>query len=176
MIVFDIGHSRTDKGAYNKGLDLHEWDWNKRVADALSGVCWHKSKIIERASGISQLVRDINAVKPTFCLSLHCNSFVSQASTGTEVLYWHKSEKSKAAAEIMQQALVSALQLPDRGIKPVTAADRGGWQLKEVSSPIILLEPFFLSNFKDVARAREVWPSYIDAMLHGLDRIVKEVL
>ena len=177
MIVIDIGHSRTgDKGAFNSELGLYEWDWNKRVADAISGMCWHKTKIIERTDGITKLVRDINAQKPTFCVSLHCNSFSNPKSSGTEVLYWHKSEKSKAAASIMQKRLVTALMLPDRGIKPVTAQDRGGWQLKEVSSPIILLEPFFLSNREDVDKVKKNWTLYMDAMLQGIDQIVKEVL
>jgi len=176
LIIIDIGHSRTDKGAHNESLGLSEWDWNKKVADILHEVCWLKTKIVERKSGIVQLVRDINAEKPSFCLSLHCNSFGSPSATGTETLYWHKSAKSKAAAEILHRRIVGALRLPDRGLKPKTARDRGGYQLQQVSSPIVLLEPFFLSNPLDVARAKENWTLYIDAMISGLDQIQREVL
>ena len=176
MIIIDIGHSRTDKGAYNKALDISEWDWNKKVADILHEVSWLKTKIVERKSGIVQLVRDINAEMPSFCLSLHCNSFSNLKATGTETLYYHKSAKSKRCAEIMQKRMVDALGLPDRGIKPKTTQDRGGWQLLHVSSPIVILEPFFLSNPLDVARVKEAWTMYMDAMISGLDQIQKEVL
>lgn len=176
MIILDIGHSRTDKGAHNKHLGISEWDWNKKVAEIIHEVSWLPTKIVERTGGISQLIRDINAEQPAFCLSLHCNSFSSPSATGTETLYWHKSAKSKRAAEIMQNRMVSALQLPDRGIKSRTARDRGGWQLKIVACPIVILEPFFLSNPLDVARVKAHWTPYMDAMISGLDQIQKEVL
>jgi N-acetylmuramoyl-L-alanine amidase len=70
-----------------------------------------------------ELPDDINALNPDFIISLHCNAFNGKAS-GTEVLYYHKSEKGKKMAEILLNHLVEYLKLPNRGIKPGTAEER----------------------------------------------------
>ena len=68
---------------------------------------------------------------------------------------------------------MKCLQLPDRGIKPKTEEDRGGTQLQKVSCPIVIVEPFFLSNGSDVSKANSVWDEYINSMVVSLEEIRK---
>jgi N-acetylmuramoyl-L-alanine amidase len=176
IVVIDVGHSAADKGAHSKMLNLSEWTFNKELAETLHAVGWWKSQIVYRTAGIGELVSRINKINPAFVLSLHCNAATNPQATGTECLYWHSSEKSKKAASILQDRLVHALGLKDRGIKPKTAADRGGFQLQKTNAPMVLIEPFFLSNIQDVTRAREKYPEFVDALLKGVDEILQEVV
>jgi N-acetylmuramoyl-L-alanine amidase len=101
-----------------------------------------------------ELPDDINALEPDFIVSLHCNAFNTQVS-GTEVLYYDKSEKGKKMAEILLKHLVEHLKLGNRGIKPKTAEDRGGYLLCYTKAPCVISEPFFIDNDDDLARAQE---------------------
>ena len=87
-------------------------------------------------------------------MSLHCNAFNGQAS-GTEVLYYHRSQKGRAIGEVLLRHLVDHLGLPNRGLKPCTAEDRGGYLLCYTKAPCVIAEPFFIDNDQDLARAQE---------------------
>lgn len=175
--VIDVGHSETSPGACNQALSVSEWGFNKEVAEILDALSPYKTEIIYRRSGIKTLCTDINESNPDFVLSLHCNSFSNPAASGTESLYWHKSETSKQCAEILQGRMVEALDLPDRGIKPRGKKDRGGTQLMLVNAPIVIVEPFFLSNPDDYRRVKEErYHLLVDALMMGVDQILKEVV
>lgn len=175
--VIDVGHSERRPGAFNHALQVGEWDFNHALAQVLDALAPYQTQIVYRESGILQLCKDINAAKPDFVLSLHLNSFSNEQASGTECLYWHASDKSKRCAEILQERLVEALGLPDRGIKPRTKSDRGGTQLMKVAAPIVIVEPFFLSSIGDYRRAKEErYHLLVDALLMGVDQILKDVV
>jgi N-acetylmuramoyl-L-alanine amidase len=71
------------------------------------------------------------------------------------VLYYHKSENGKKMAEILLEHLVEHLKLRNRGIKPRTAEDRGGYLLRYTKAPCVIAEPFFIDSDDDLARAQE---------------------
>ena len=165
-----IGHKKSSPGAINVNSNLTEFDFNDDLALRIEKKIRNAEvqRIYRRT--YKELPDDINALEPDFVISLHCNAFNGRAS-GTEALYYHKSEKGKKMAEILLNHLVEHLKLPDRGIKPKTSEDRGGYLLRYTNAPCVIAEPFFIDNDQDLSRAKEnleglaaVYASSIDEM------------
>ena len=149
-----IGHKKRSSGAINVNSNLTEFDFNEDLALRIEKKV-QKAEIqrIYRRT-YKELPDDINALNSDFIISLHCNAFNTQVS-GTEVLYYHKSQKGKKMAEILLTHLVEHLKLANRGIKPKMAEDRGGYLLRYTKAPCVIAEPFFIDNDDDLDRAQE---------------------
>ncbi len=149
-----IGHKNTSPGAVNANSGISEFAFNESLALQIERLTQsaHVQRVYRRT--YSQLPGDINDLAPDFVVSLHANAFNRRAS-GTEVLYWHRSEAGKAIAQILLDALVEHLGLTNRGLKPKTSEDRGGLLLRYTCAPCIIAEPFFIDNDGDLARAQE---------------------
>ena len=162
-----IGHKRASQGASNQASGITEFEFNEQLAIDIEAAV--SDVIIQRIyrRTYQTLPADINEFDPDFIISLHCNAFNKKVS-GTEVLYYHKSAKGKAIATVLQQKLVSALALFDRGIKAKTVEDRGGYLLKETSAPCLIAEPFFIDNDSDLSCAtinrKELIAAYVSAI------------
>lgn len=149
-----IGHKKSSAGAVNEKAGITEFDFNENLAIRIEQKV-KKTKVqrIYRRT-YKALPGDINELNPDFTVSLHCNAF-NQKATGTEVLYYYTSQKSKNIAEVLQRHLVEYLKLPDRGIRPKRSEDRGGYLLRYTSAPCVIAEPFFIDNDDDLARAQK---------------------
>jgi len=100
-----IVHKKYSPGAINETQNLTEFDFNDRLSlDIQVSV---QDVTVERVyrRTYRELPNDINELHPDFIISLHCNAFNKEAS-GTEVLYYYKSNKGKKAADILQKELV----------------------------------------------------------------------
>lgn len=168
-----IGHKSESPGA-KSSTGITEFDFN----DILSRLIEQKVKKVKikrvYRDTYQKLPKKINALSPDFIVSLHCNYFWLEAS-GTETLYYWKSEKGKRAAEILQRHLVSFLQLPDRGIKPTKTHERGGYLLQYTNAPAAIAEPFFISNDKDLARAQENIDGLAQAYAAAIEEIAEKI-
>jgi N-acetylmuramoyl-L-alanine amidase len=144
-----IGHKKSSSGASNKESGLTEFAFNEKLAmeieDEVNDV--DVQRIYRRT--YKTLPGDINEFNPDFIISLHCNAF-NETASGTEVLYYHRSVKGKIMAEILNEKLVAALGLNNRGIKSKSTEDRGGYLLKSTSAPCVIAEPFFIDNNSDL--------------------------
>ena len=169
-----IGHKKTSPGAINKKTGITEFEFNDDLAIKIEKKV--KKVDIQRVyrRTYKELPHDINALNPDFIVSLHCNAFNTKAS-GTEVLYYHRSEKGKKMAEILLKHLVEHLKLPNRGIKPKTAEDRGGYLLRYTKAPCVIAEPFFIDNDDDLARAQEDIGGLAEAYAKAIEEIAKVV-
>jgi N-acetylmuramoyl-L-alanine amidase len=149
-----IGHKKTSPGAVNPNTGTKEFDFNEGLAISIEEkiTSMEVQRIYRRT--YKDLPEDINQYDPHFTVSLHCNAF-NQEVSGTEVLYYYKSQKGKRMAEILQNALVEYLELPNRGVKPKTSEDRGGYLLRYTKAPCVIAEPFFIDNDNDLTRAQE---------------------
>lgn len=147
-----VGHKKTSPGAFNENSAITEFNFNDRLAMDIEDAVTEVETVRVYRRTYNQLPADINELGSDFTISLHCNAFNREAS-GTEVLYYYKSEKGKNIAHILQKSLVAALGLNDRGIKPKTAEDRGGFLLKYTNMPCLIAEPFFIDNDEDLAKA-----------------------
>lgn len=151
-----IGHTPEAPGAVNVRAQLTEFEFNDRIAKIIE----QKVRGVDvelvyrgRPNQYNQLPAKINSHSPEFIISLHANAFNGSAS-GTEVLYWHTSAGGKRLARVLQNHLLVALGLPDRGIKPRQAGDRGGHLLRFTAAPCVIAEPFFIDNDHDLGRAQ----------------------
>ena len=169
-----IGHKKTSPGAINKKTGITEFEFNDdliiRIEKKVKNI--DIQRVYRRT--YKELPHDINEFDPDFIISLHCNAFNEKAS-GTEVLYYHKSEKGKKMAEILLKYLVEYLNLPNRGIKPKTAEDRGGYLLRYTKAPCVIAEPFFIDNDDDLARAQEDIGGLAEAYARAIEGIAKVV-
>lgn len=167
-----IGHKKSSPGAENKSSGLTEYAFNEKLAmeieEEVDGV--EVQRVYRRT--YETLPGDINALGPDFIISLHCNAFNSAAS-GTEVLYYHRSEKGKQIAGILNEKLVRALGLNNRGIRPKSAEDRGGYLLKATAAPCLIAEPFFLDNDGDLSVATEKRHLLVSAYAGGIQAIAE---
>ncbi len=169
-----IGHKRTSPGASNRSSGLTEFAFNDalsiEIESEVSGV--EAQRVYRRMYNL--LPGDINQLNPDFIVSLHCNAF-NRSATGTEVLYYHRSIDGKLAAEILQDHLVNALGLTNRGIKPRTSEDRGGYLLRYTNAPCVIAEPFFIDNDSDLQIATDKRKKLIKAYAKSINAIANAI-
>lgn len=170
-----IGHKKKSPGAINVNKNITEFDFNEDLALQIE-------KKVEKAQiqrvyrrTYKQLPDDINELNPDFIISLHCNAYDTKVS-GTEVLYHHKSDKGKKVAEILLSHLVDHLKLRNRGIRPKTSEDRGGYLLRYTKAPCLIAEPFFIDNDNDLARAQEDIDGLAGTYATAIDQISEEAV
>lgn len=161
-----IGHNSHARGAHSDHLAVSEWVYNQRVAN----------KMVERAAEfglvlqiffrqrnpdgygaeIAEAYANIDAWDPKAILELHFNA---GGGRGTEMLYWHTSDRGKILADSVRRAVVSELGLNDRGSKGRRDGERGSTSLKASAIPTILTEPFFGDSHSDCDRMLQVGES-----------------
>uniref|UniRef100_A0A6H1ZIV1 Putative N-acetylmuramoyl-L-alanine amidase n=1 Tax=viral metagenome TaxID=1070528 RepID=A0A6H1ZIV1_9ZZZZ len=144
-----IGHKESSQGAVSPS-GITEFAYNQELAKLIKKYVERAEVVIVYRRTYEQLPDDVNQIKPDFAISLHCNAFNKKAS-GSETLFYNGSSKGKALAQKLQTAIVKVLGLPDRGIKAKTSEDRGGYLLRYVKAPVVLIEPFFIDNPNDFA-------------------------
>jgi len=168
-----VGHKKKTPGAVNVNKNITEFDFNEDLALRIEKKV-EKSQVqrIYRRT-YKQLPEDINELNSDFTISLHCNAFDTNVS-GTEVLYYHRSEKGKKMAEILLTYLVDHLKLAKRGIKPKTSEDRGGYLLRYSKAPCVIAEPFFIDNDDDLARVLEDIDGLAGTYAKAIDQISEE--
>ena len=169
-----IGHKKSSPGAGNKKSKLMEFDFNEALALSIEKKM--KNVDIQRVyrRTYKELPDDINALQPDFIVSIHCNAYNTTAS-GTEVLYYHSSKKSKKIAKVLQKRLVDKLQLSDRGVKPKSSEDRGGYLLRYTNAPCIISEPFFIDNDDDLAQAKKKMKGLTAAYVKAIEDMAEIV-
>ncbi|GFD70365.1 N-acetylmuramoyl-L-alanine amidase [Alteromonas sp. KUL106] len=174
LVAVVIGHKKNSPGAQNLSSGKTEFSFNEELSLEIEKRA--KQVKIQRVyrRTYDSLPKDLNELEPDFIVSLHCNAFDTKAS-GTEVLYYHKSVKGKIAAQILNDHLVSALGLSDRGTKAKTSEDRGGYLLKSTNATCLIAEPFFIDNNNDFDRAMSKYDELVDAYVKGIEAIAKNI-
>ncbi len=151
-VALVIGHREGSQGAVNRRSGVTEFTYNSMLADDIRVLLPDLDVKVIHRSTYKKLPGLINGYDPDLVISLHCNAFNQQA-TGTETLYYHKSGSGMRMASILQDKLVDALGLANRGIKPKRSEDRGGYLLRYTDAPCIIAEPFFIDNDADLKAA-----------------------
>ena len=149
-----IGHKKHSPGACN-GSGLCEFKYNEHIVHRIAEKLKHSKtvsyEIVYRKS-YKKLPKKINALNFDLIISFHCNAYNKKVS-GSEVLYYRSSKKGKKYADKMMDAVNQVLKLPLRGCRAIDSEDKGGYLLKYTKAPCILIEPFFIDNNADLARA-----------------------
>ena len=168
-LLLVVGHKSDKPGAYNETYDTYEFDFNKTLAnDISSSLCWRGiNHDIKYRNRYKDLPFEINALKPKYIISLHCNAFNSKAS-GTEMLYYINSIRSEAMAKIFQKNIVRALSLPNRGVKGKSTEERGAYLLRYTNAQCIICESFFIDNFNDFEKVKEKYKRLVAMYIRSI--------
>lgn len=170
-----VGHRKSDNGAVNKKFDVSEWQFNKiLIASIIPQLESHIKPIYilrdDDSNGYNKLPAKINALSPDHIIEFHCNAATpvprkdkdgkdlpiedKDYQSGTEMLYYFKSERSKAFAEMLNNVVYNTLNNKKRNLKPISSKDQNGFHLlRNTAAPCVIFEPFFLSSNSDTANA-----------------------
>lgn len=174
MIAIIVGHTQSSPGACAPDGSVCEFGYNEPVARGVvdeleAGGLTAQVVYRDEPNDYSGLPSKVNQLDPDFIVSLHANA-AGEFATGTEMLYWHDSESGEVLARTLQRHVVAVLGLRDRGVKPRQSHHRGSHLLKSTRAPCVIAEPFFISNFKDLRRARakkgQLVRAYVEAIQH----------
>ena len=89
---------------------------------------------------------DVGLVNPDteLFVSVHCNAFTSPDAHGTGTYYYPHSQRDTAIAQAIQDEMVQATGLRDRGINYARF-----YVLRNASMPATLVETAFISNYQE---------------------------
>ena len=155
-VCIDIGHTPAKSGAIAQD-SVTEYEQNIVLANLLAREL-HAIELIPAVvyrDTYTNLPNLINATHADICISVHANAASTPLATGTETLYYEYSERSKSLATIVQKEMTACLGLRDRGVKGLSLDDRGYSLVKKTKMPHVIIEPYFLSNKRDIAIATE---------------------
>lgn len=149
-----VGHNSKSQGAIRQDTGETEYSWNSRLARVIGqlspnyrglrvGVFFRRPGIGYNAE-IRDVYRRADEWGATATVELHFNSHHNPKATGTETLT-SGSRMSKKYAEALQDEMLDALGLKDRGTKTVRKG-RGSASLISGKAPAALIEPFFGSS------------------------------
>ncbi len=151
LVALVVGHRKSSQGAESKTFNITEWVYNDDMAKRVK----ERVKLAEVAvvyrddagNGYTRLPAKINGLDPDFIVSLHCNFTVG--ASGTEMLHHHQSRNSERLASMLQNEVLKALGLRDRGLRP-RSSGRGWHLLSNTKAPAVIVEPFFMSNDREM--------------------------
>jgi len=144
--MIDPGHGGNDSGAVGPS-GAKEKDINLAVAERLhllmseSGIEAYMTRIGDEEVSLAKRAEKANNISADYFISIHCNAANSPTAHGTETYHYPGSVKGRALAQAVQQELVSATGLADRGVK-----EANFYVLRMTAMPAILVELAFLSN------------------------------
>ncbi len=169
-VAIVIGHGPRDPGAVSVDGKETELKWNTDLARRMVAAIGDQAKaiIVHRVREKVAPVAQTNATGADLAIELHLNAF-NRLASGTEMLYWHKSVKSRALAQVLQNAAVSVLGLQNRGLKARAPGGLGAPFLRDTRMPAVIVESFFIDVKEDLARGNErktvLAAAYADALV-----------
>lgn len=164
-VVIDAGHGGVDPGKVAVDGSL-EKDINLQIAlklqkflemqdvdvvltrDSDMGL-YDENASNKKVQDMKNRVQIIEETHPALTVSIHQNSYHEEYVHGAQVFYYAGSDKSKELAERIQQ--VMALEL-DRDNARKAKANDSYYLLKKTSSPIVIVECGFLSNYEEAQK------------------------
>lgn len=176
-IAIVIGHNKDQPGAVRVTDRVSEYVWNSRLADLIVAQAPTRYVVVRRTKGAGEISRAYSAVDASGVVAsveLHFNAASSPAATGTETLS-SGSTRSLRLANLMQEEMVAALGLKDRGVKVPGDKDRGYGSLHAGRPPAVLIEPYFGSSAYDCLRADQQFAALGAAIHRACMAYLKEV-
>lgn len=173
-----VGHRKSARGASANGIT--EWTFWSEHAYHLAGLLGERgvtAKVVFRDDdrlGYQNLPGQVLALRPRCVVPLHLNSVARDDVSGTEVLVAAGDAEDLRLGNLLLEAMVSVMGLPNRGIRHITQGRNGAPLLFGLwTVPAGLIEPCFISNPRDAAilRARiwELLVAMADAVATFLD-------
>ena len=168
-IFINPGHGGKDPGVVSKH-GICESD----VASIIGTMLLNRLKLngypvqlYQQKDSYFEISKEENKSAATLFISIHCNGVTDPKAHGIETLYCEGSEKGKKIAEIMQQELINATGLTDRGAKP----RKDLHVLNRTNAPAILIETAFLSNPEEETLLTLQPGIFANAIWEGIKRV-----
>jgi len=175
-IAIWVGHSDEDEGAESPRTHLSEFDYNSPVAKALAehlkaqGIAvdvYRRDKWGQFNAMLAETNQRHEDWGYDLGISLHLNCYNTRAS-GTEVLFWHRSNNGRQLATQLLGPITELFDLPTRGIKPLKKYERA-WFIVGKTKPVwCIIEGAFIDNPKDEMRLRMEQDNYDEAIVEGI--------
>lgn len=164
-VVIDAGHGGADPGKVSVDGSL-EKDINLQIAKKLQQFLimedvdavltresdaglYDENASNKKVQDMKNRVGIIEEKNPAVTVSIHQNSYHEEYVHGAQAFYYANSEKSKELAERIQQ--VMTLELDKDNTRQAKAND-SYYLLKKTSSPIVIVECGFLSNYEEAQK------------------------
>lgn len=164
-VVIDAGHGGADPGKVGVDGSL-EKDINLKIAKKLAvflgaadvnvvltresdAGLYDENVSNKKVQDMKNRVALIEEKKPVMTVSIHQNSYHEEYVHGAQVFYYAGSEESKDIAERMQRVLAEQVD-PDNARQ--AKANDSYYLLKKTSSPIVIVECGFLSNYEEAQK------------------------
>ncbi len=171
-IFINAGHGGSDPGAVSK-KGTKEADITKKVSSLLACQLIQKGFNIEffqQDKTLSEISQVENSSNSDLFISIHCNSFTDSKANGIETLYYPTSTRGLRCAQIVQNELVEATTLKDRGVK----ARNDLHVLRKTKAVAILVELAFISNPEEEKLLLDEPKIFADSIYNGIKKIVAE--
>jgi len=145
-IVIDPGHGGQDPGAVGPS-GVREKDVNLSVSRKLGdlmlagGIQVHFTRLTDQEVSLADRANMANNIGADYFISIHANAATSPTAHGTETYHYPGSTKGRELAQSVQEELVAATGLTNRGVK-----EENFYVLRVTSMPAILVELAFISN------------------------------
>lgn len=160
IITIDPGHGGSDSGAVGpNGYTEKEGTFaiSQKVASILnqSGakVVMIRDSDVDvygpNASARNELQARVdvgNNANSDIFVSIHCNAFVNPAANGTQTFYYGSSYQGQRLAQSIQEKMIEANGLRDRGISTCNF-----YVVKHSYMPAVLIETAFITNYDEEA-------------------------
>lgn len=160
IITIDPGHGGSDSGAVGpNGYTEKEGTFaiSQKVASILnqSGakVVMTRDSDVDvygpDASARNELQARVdvgNNANSDIFVSIHCNAFVNPAANGTQTFYYGSSYQGQRLAQSIQEKMIEANGLRDRGISTCNF-----YVVKHSYMPAVLIETAFITNYDEEA-------------------------
>lgn len=153
IIVLDAGHGGKDAGAVNSTLGLREKDLNLQMILKLGaklsqrGYNVQYTRTEDNFLELMEIPRIGNSYDPDIFISIHQNSAKTSTPYGLETYYYKPSNDSQPLAKSIHIKLISQSGAFDRGVRTAPFV-----VIKHSSSPAILIEVGFISNYAEAPK------------------------
>ena len=179
-VVLDAGHGGNDPGKIGIDDSL-EKDLNLIIARKVQKILEQQDVEVvmtrESDKGLyeeqtsNKKVQDmknrcalINETQPDCVVSIHQNSYHEEYVHGAQVFYYGTSEEGKRLAETLQERLISYVD-PENHRE--AKANESYYLLKKTSSPIVIVECGFLSNYEEAQKlSSELYQEKVAWVVH----------
>lgn len=170
-VAIVVGHTEDSQGACSPHNISCEWEFMFGVATELcvmrelGDIYLYDTYKNGYGNMVAKHAKTINQKDYDLILELHYNAATPSAQ-GAEVLYHHKDTENWDEVTIGKNLLakMEALGFRNRGVKHLTAKDRGYAAVYLPKGNCLIFEPFFGSNEDDCERIREKYWEFIDAI------------
>ena len=161
-VVIDAGHGGFDSGKVGVDGTL-EKDINLIIAKKLEQLLiaadinvimtrtddtglYEESSNNKKRQDMKNRAALMNQAKPDCVISIHQNSYPQESIDGAQVFYYTHSEKGKLLAALIQDSLIARADPTNHRVEK---SNDSYYLLKNVSSPIVIVECGFLSNWAE---------------------------